>query len=37
MRIAQARLVEVPTIYFQQVEKLDETERGENGFGSSGQ
>ena len=36
-RIAQARLVEVPTIYFQQVEKLDETERGEAGFGSSGQ
>ena len=36
-RIAQARLVEAPTIYFQTMEALDDTERGENGFGSSGQ
>lgn len=36
-RIAQARLVEVPTMYFQKMETLDDTERGENGFGSSGQ
>lgn len=36
-RIAQARLVEVPTMYFQKMETLDDTERGEAGFGSSGQ
>lgn len=36
-RIAQARLVEVPTMYFQKMETLDDTERGEKGFGSSGQ
>ena len=36
-RIAQARLVEVPTMYFQKMETLDDTERGDKGFGSSGQ
>jgi dUTP pyrophosphatase len=35
-RIAQAILQEVCTIEFEEVDSLDETERNENGFGSSG-
>jgi len=37
-RIAQMRLVEVPTMAFSQVESVDkyESERGEGGFGSTG-
>ncbi len=35
MRIAQGVLAKVERIEWQQVEQLDETERGENGFGST--
>lgn len=35
-RIAQGVLCEVPQANFQVVENLDETERGEGGFGSTG-
>lgn len=35
-RIAQAMLVELPNVHFMQLNKLSETERGENGFGSTG-
>lgn len=35
-RIAQALIQEVPEVVFQVVDELDETERGENGFGSTG-
>lgn len=35
-RIAQLRLVEVPHMAFYQVDKLEESDRGEGGFGSSG-
>lgn len=36
-RIAQARLVEVPTMAFEEVEELEDTDRGEGGFGSTGE
>lgn len=36
-RIAQAMLVQVPRITFEVVEQLSLTERGEQGFGSTGQ
>lgn len=35
-RIAQMRLVETPSIMFVKTTELDDTERGEGGFGSSG-
>jgi len=35
-RIAQLAIVPVPTVEWTEVETLDETERGEGGFGSSG-
>lgn len=35
-RIAQLLIVPVPRVAFEQVEELDDTERGANGFGSSG-
>lgn len=35
-RIAQLRLVEVPHIAFYKVDQLEESDRGEGGFGSSG-
>lgn len=35
-RIAQLIVMPVPTINFEQVEKLTESQRGESGFGSSG-
>lgn len=35
-RIAQLLIVPVPRVTFEQVEELDETERGADGFGSSG-
>ena len=35
-KIAQAVLMPAPQINFNQVEKIDETERGEGGFGSTG-
>lgn len=35
-RIAQMQFVEVPEIEFKQVETLDETERGDGGFGHTG-
>lgn len=35
-RIAQGVLAEVPTAVFKETERLDETERGEGGFGSTG-
>lgn len=35
-RIAQMRLVETPSIMFIKTTELDDTERGEGGFGSSG-
>lgn len=34
-KIAQLRLVEVPSVSFRQVDSLDDTERGEGGFGST--
>ena len=34
-RIAQMMLVDVPEVSFKQVESLDETERGDGGFGHS--
>ena len=36
IRIAQMQLVEVPETEFKQVETLDETERGDGGFGHTG-
>lgn len=35
-RIAQGVLAEVPTASFEEVDELDETERGSKGFGSTG-
>ena len=35
-KVAQACLVEVPKVFFEVVEELSDTERGEKGFGSSG-
>lgn len=35
-RIAQLLIVPVPRVVFQQVAELDDTERGADGFGSSG-
>lgn len=35
-RIAQMQLVEVPETEFRQVDTLDETERGDGGFGHTG-
>ena len=35
-RIAQLIVMPVPTINFEQVEELTESQRGESGFGSSG-
>lgn len=35
-RIAQLLIVPVPRVAFQQIEELDDTERGADGFGSSG-
>lgn len=35
-RIAQAMIVQVPKVSFEWVDELTATERGENGFGSSG-
>jgi dUTP pyrophosphatase len=35
-RIAQGRFVKVPTITFIQIDKVNETARGEGGFGSTG-
>lgn len=35
-RICQLAVREAPVVYFTKVDELDETERGENGFGSSG-
>jgi dUTP pyrophosphatase len=35
-RIAQLAIVPVPTVEWTEVEALDETERGDGGFGSSG-
>lgn len=35
-RIAQLLIVPVPSVMFQQVAELDDTERGADGFGSSG-
>lgn len=35
-RIAQIAIREIPLITFEEVEDLDETERGSNGFGSTG-
>lgn len=36
IRICQCAIREVPKIEFEKVEKLSETERGKNGFGSTG-
>jgi dUTP pyrophosphatase len=35
-RIAQAMLIPVPTVTFEEVTELGDSERGEGGFGSSG-
>ena len=35
-RIAQLVIQRVPQVYLREVEQLDETDRGEGGFGSSG-
>ena len=35
-RIAQLMIVPVPQVEFNQVDNLDEADRGDNGFGSSG-
>lgn len=35
-RIAQLMIVPVPEVEFNQVDSLDEADRGDNGFGSSG-
>ena len=35
-RIAQLIVMPIPTINFEQVEELTESQRGESGFGSSG-
>lgn len=35
-RIAQAVLLRLPKVEFEEVKEIDETERGENGFGSTG-
>ena len=36
-RIAQAMLIPVPVVEFEEVDYVGETERGDGGFGSSGQ
>lgn len=36
-RIAQAMLIPIPTIVFEEVDTVKSTERGSNGFGSTGQ
>ena len=35
-RIAQAMLIPVPVVTFEEVTELSDSERGEGGFGSSG-
>ena len=35
-RIAQAMLIPVPMVIFEEVDSLSESDRGEGGFGSSG-
>ena len=35
-RIAQAMLIPVPVVTFEEVAELGDSERGEGGFGSSG-
>ena len=35
-RVCQMAIREAPTVFFEVVDKLSETERGSNGFGSSG-
>jgi dUTP pyrophosphatase len=35
-RIAQGMIVPVPKVYFNEVEELSETERGDKGYGSTG-
>lgn len=35
-RIAQAMLIPVPVVYFEEVHGVEDTERGNGGFGSSG-
>lgn len=35
-RIAQAMLIPVPVVEFEEVDDVEETERGDGGFGSSG-
>ena len=35
-RIAQAMLIPVPVVTFEEVDSLSESDRGEGGFGSSG-
>ena len=35
-RIAQAMLIPVPVVVFDEVDSLSESDRGEGGFGSSG-
>lgn len=35
-RIAQAMLIPVPVVYFEEVDGVEDTERGNGGFGSSG-
>lgn len=36
MRIAQMVIIELPKVHFIEVEELESTDRGENGFGSTG-
>ena len=35
-RVAQIMIIPIPQVQFKEVENLDETERGDGGFGSSG-
>lgn len=35
-RIAQAMIIPVPVVYFEEVDGVEDTERGDGGFGSSG-
>jgi len=35
-RIAQAMLIPVPVVWFEEVDDVEGTERGDGGFGSSG-
>lgn len=35
-RIAQAMLIPVPVVWFDEVDNVEDTERGDGGFGSSG-